>query len=264
MDVAMVIGRLLAQSALSQLGLTEAAARELMLGDLRTGGRDAAVGRLAVAGRAAYQRVPEAARGPVTTDLFAWAKAFANSPAVKAAYPGYRAAAMPERKKRTLTVDEEMKKQYDDLVATNDRSRQMAASLPPADRDKLLANLKAMEDYWRSPEGQQAARASIEATRGPEAAKEDAAMKDWEERFPADIQVFIARRLREFLAATADVDFEARTKTIRGINGAVVGFVTPPDYDTKPFQWRDAFVVGPAATAAARAAAESWLKEIAP
>ncbi len=78
----------LAQSALTQLGLTEAAARALLLNEVQTGGGLGAVSKLAAAGRAAYQKVPEVARGPVTTGLFAWAKAYANSPAVAAAYPG--------------------------------------------------------------------------------------------------------------------------------------------------------------------------------
>ncbi len=102
-------------------------------------------------GRAAYQKVPEAARGAVTTGLFAWAKAYANSPAVTGTYPRMRTAAMPQRKQYARTIDEEIKKQLDDVVAANEQSKQMAASLPPSDRERLLANLKAMEDSMRRP-----------------------------------------------------------------------------------------------------------------
>ena len=252
------------QSPLSQLGLTEAAARELFLGDLRVGGGNGAGDKLLEAGRAAYRKVPEAMRGQVTTGLFQWAVAFANSPAVKAAYPGFRAAAKPPRTHYPRTIDEEMKKRYDDLVAANRQSRQVAASLPPADRDKLLANLKAMEDLMQSPAGQRSERAALEAMRAPDQAGDDEAFRAWEERFPEDLQKFFARRLREFLAATAAVDFEARKKTIRGMAGEILGFVEPRDYEQKPWQWREAFLVGPDATSAARAAAESWLKQILP
>ena len=41
----------------------------------------------------------------------------------------------------------------------------MAASLPAADREKLLAGLKSQEDIMRSPAMQKAQRASLEAER---------------------------------------------------------------------------------------------------
>lgn len=254
----------LAQNALTQLGLTEAAARALLLGEIQSGGGVGAASKLADAGRAAYRRVPEAARGPVTTGLFAWAKAYANSPAVEAAYPRLRTDAMPERTHDARTIDEEMRKQLDDMVAAQEPAKRMAASLPAADREKLLASLKSQEDMMRSPAVQNAQRASLEATRAQEKVKEDRAFQVWEQQFPADLQVLFTRRLREFLAATADVDFEARKQVIRGLGGETVGFVQPPGYDEKPWQWQHAFVVGREATTAARTAAEAWLKEIVP
>ena len=121
-----------------------------------------------------------------------------------------------------------------------------------------------MEDLIRNPEMQKMHRAALEAERTQETASEGEVMKRWQEAFPADPQVLFAKRLREFLEATADVDFAGRSRVIKGIAGETVGFVFSPAYEGKPWQWIDAFVVGKEATTAARAAAEAWLREIAP
>src|SRR5688500_4219102 len=87
----------LRQSALSQLGLTAAVARELMLEEVRNGGTDARVRsdrwytRLVRKGREGYQKLPVAQRAAATTGLFAWARAFTASAAFKSAYTQIRA-----------------------------------------------------------------------------------------------------------------------------------------------------------------------------
>ena len=246
-------------SPLTDLGLTETAARRLLMDEVRTG----AVGNLATAGRAAYQKVPEAARGPVTTGLFAWAKAYVYSPAFEAEYARIRTAAMPQLSSpHDRTIDEELKKQLDEQLAVLENSKAAAQSMPPAEAQKFLASLKATADQLRSPEMQQTLRARIEAERAKGGADDDKVMAEWQERFPADRQVLFARRLREFLDATADVDFGARRRVVRNLAGETVGFALTEEHLKKPWQWLEALVVGKEATTAGRAAAEAWLKEI--
>ena len=124
--------------------------------------------------------------------------------------------------------------------------------------------LKESEDKLRSPEMQKVQRAGLEEERAKQKADEDQVIARWEAAFPADRQALFARRLREFLDATADVDFEARKNIVRGLGGETVGFVLRPEHAAKPWQWLDAYVVGKEATTAARAAAEAWLKELGP
>ena len=69
-----------------------------------------------------------------------------------------------------------------------------------------------------------------------------------------------ARRLREFLAATADVNFAARTISLTGGPDGIE-FMDKADRE-KPWMWQAAVIVGREATVAARVAAEAWLKEI--
>ena len=56
------------------------------------------------------------------------------------------------------------------------------------------------------------------------------------------------------------MNFSARTINLTGgLDG--IEFVDKADR-AKPWMWQEAALVGPEATAAARAAAEAWLKEI--
>jgi len=250
------------QSVLTQLGLTEAAARALLTNEVRSSGEGGYSSELAVAGRAAYLRVPEAARGAATTALFAWAKAYVNSPAFETAYARIRSEAKPQLSQTAGTVDEELKKQQDESVAAYESGKAAAAALPAGERETFLASLKQVFDMRHNPEMQRILRAGLEEERAKSQAGEDQVMTRWQEAFPADRQVLFARRLREFLDATADVDFEARQNTIRNPAGETVGFALSDAYRVKPWQWLDAFVVGNEATTAARAAAEAWLKEL--
>jgi hypothetical protein len=100
----------------------------------------------------------------------------------------------------------------------------------------------------------------MEAERAQEAGNEAAHAKHSEEMLPADIQKLFARRLREFLAGTADVNFSARTISLTG-GPHGIEFVDPADRKHS-WLWQEAVIVGQEATSAARAATESWLKEI--
>jgi hypothetical protein len=252
------------QSVLAQLGLTETAARALLTSEVQTSGEGGYSSMLAIAGRAAYLRVPEAARGAATTALFAWAKAYVNSPEFETAYARLRSESRPQLRERAPTVEEELKKQRDESLAAYESAKTAASAMPAAEREKFLAGLTQIFDMQRSPETQRILRAGLEEARAKGQAGEDQVMARWQEQFPADRQVLFARRLREFLDATAGVDFEARKNTIRSPAGETVGFVMSPTCEGKPWQWLDAFVVGKEATTAARAAAAAWLNEILP
>jgi hypothetical protein len=250
------------QSVLTQLGLTDRGARALLTSEVQTSGEGGYSSTLAIAGRAAYLRVPEAARGAATTALFAWAQAYVNSPEFETAYARIRSESKPQLRERAPTVEEALKKQLDESLAAYESAKTAASAMPAAEREKYLASLKQIFDMQRSPETQRLLRAGLEEECAKGQAGEDQVMARWQERFPADRQVLFARRLREFLDATADVDFEARKNTIRNPAGETVGFVLSDAHKAKPWQWLDAFVVGKEATTAARAAAGAWLKEL--
>jgi hypothetical protein len=89
------IAPLVAQGVLAQLGLTEASARNFLLNEIKSGPARDRRGALEIAGHRAFYKLPPAARGPAATALFAWAKAYVNSPAFKTAYAQFRKDAGP-------------------------------------------------------------------------------------------------------------------------------------------------------------------------
>jgi hypothetical protein len=138
--------------------------------------------------------------------------------------------------------------------------KQGISSLPPADQKMVLEKLKEAQAMLTNPEQIKARRAALEAERGQTKGNDAALVGEVEEQTPAVPQRLFARRLREFLDATADVNFSAKTISLTGgLDG--IEFTDRADRQ-RHWMWREAAIVGPAATAAARAAAQAWLKEI--
>ena len=74
-----------------------------------------------------------------------------------------------------------------------------------------------------------------------------------EERYPADPNILIKKRLEEFLEISGSVDFDAK------LNGRMFA---KPEYEQKDDKWKMCYRVGRETVAAAREEAELWLKEI--
>lgn len=256
-----VAGRLVAESALAQLGLTESAARTFVLNEIKGPSLDRR-SDIAVAGTRAFLKLPASARGAAATGLFAWAKAYVNSPAFKASYESYRKDRIPRGTQYGLSVEEAVKKEMDEArAAMEEMKKNLAASgLPPAEQEKILAAWKEAQAQASSPEFIEARRKLLESERA-EASGSDARLREEvEQQMPADPQRLFARRLREFLELTADVNFSARTISLTGGPDGME-FIDRADR-RRHWIWQEAAIVGPEATAAARAAAQAWLKEI--
>ena len=92
----------------------------------------------------------------------------------------------------------------------------------------------------------------------------DKVTKEWQETFPAEPGAFVARALRTLLEGTAGVDYSAKLVTVVGEGGEILWFADLSYRETKPWMWVEAIFAGKEAVAAARVAAEAWLKELAP
>lgn len=254
-------GSLLAQSGLAQLGLTESEARRLFFEQVQGRGIGNRRSEIATVGHRAFHRLPRAARGPAATALFAWARAYAGSPAFKTAYEEFRKGAVPaSRTPAADSVDTAVKAQIDEILAGIEQIKASAAALPPADRAPLLEQIKAQEAEVRAPQFAAQLRTALETERGERTANDEDARRTAEERYPADPRRIFARHLRAFLDDTADADFSARTISLTGGSDGTE-FVDPGPRQ-KPVMWQLAVMAGPEATTAARVAAEAWLKEI--
>ena len=247
---------IVAQSVLAQLGLTEASARSLLFDEMKSQRGGHRRGAIEIAGHRAFYKLPPAARGPAAAALFAWAKAYVSSPAFKTAYAQFRKDAGPVDERPGPSADA----QAAEMKANQDMVRQIAEKLPPAERDKLLAQMKEQEKQMAEMRAR--TQKVIEAAEAEQKAQDKAQAKEFEATFPADPNQLVARRLRGFLSDTADADFTARI--IRLTDGPDGMEFIAPAHRAKSVTWQLAVLAGPEATKAARAAAESWLKEVAP
>jgi hypothetical protein len=254
-------GGLIAQSALAQLGLTETAARNFVLNEIKApaGDRRSAI---AIAGTRAFLELPASARGAAASSLFAWAKTYVNSPAFKASYDGYRKDRIPRGRQYEQSVEEAVRKEMDEArAALEEMKKNLAASgLPPAEQEKILAAWKEAQAKANSPEFIAARQKLLAAERDQARGNDARLMEEIEQQTPADPQRLFARRLREFLEITADVNFSARTMSLTGGPDGIE-FLDRADRQ-RHWMWQAAAIVGPEATSAARAAAHAWLKEI--
>jgi hypothetical protein len=252
-------GGLAAQSALTQLGLTESAARTFVLDEI-TSPSSGRIGAIAIAGTRAFLKLPSSARGAAATGLFAWAKAYVNSPAFKTSYASFRQSRIAPSRQYPLTVEQQVRKDIDQQLAGFEQMRQSADKMPPANRASILEQVEKAQANLTDPAFIKKMEAIAAAERAQESGSRADANTNVEGATPADPNVLFARRLREFLNATADVNFSAKTINLTGgLDG--IEFVDKADR-AKPWMWQEAALVGPEATAAARTAAEAWLREI--
>jgi len=249
----------LAQNVLAQLGLTEEGARVSILGEFESGGVSEG-GQSGEAALQAYDKLPRAARGQVTTGLYAWTKSYVNSAAFKKAYADKRTEATPQPRLHPGTVDEELQATLDNKRAEFEKG---AKDLIAAGQKEFVDNMrKMMNDPATASAERTAFRTSIEETRAKDKADYEGGMEEWRRDFPADPMIVIARHLREFLATTADVDFAAKATKVTVVGGFWEYEFDNAAYGKKPWQWRWSYRGGPEALSAGRTAAAAWLKEI--
>lgn len=247
----------LAQNPLAQLGLTEIRARELTNSVVQDGGRN---GQIDPGLRKMFVALPGPVRGTVTTAMWAWAKTYVSSAAFKTEYAKARTEATPQPTVFNGTVDAEVKAQLDEqLKAIAETRKTVLPQLPADQRAAIEASLKQQESMLQSPEFRNIMKQSIEAERVEQKSNDSSAMVRWRNDYPADPQVLVARRLREFLGMCTDVDFAAKTEILDGKR-----VFSSTVYERKPAEWKECFRAGPEAVNAARAAASAWLKQIAP
>ena len=243
-----------AQNPLALVGLDESSARDFILKNLGNPSSQAENAYVITA----YQKVPATARGPLTTQLYAWTKAHINSPAFQKAYAAWREENRPIEKKHEGTVEQEVKAKLSEMRAEGDASYKdlLAAGMKPQAeqmRKQFDASMAMMEPGIRR---------EIEEARVKDAAEYASSLKFWQNYYPADPLVNVAKHLREYLENTADVDFSAKRVQRKNGIGELEWFFLNEPYNKKPWQWKVSYNYGPEGTAAGRTEAAAWLKQI--
>jgi hypothetical protein len=244
----------LAADVLSQLGITLEAAKEAVDSVINSGVYNPGLPA------AAFKLMPAATRAEVATAGIAWLKTFTASPDFKAQYAQIRNTHKPPAPEFPGTPEDELKKADDDQMRQAEESKKAIAALPADQRARIEESLKAaqaMVAQQNTPEMRKIRLDGLKAIRAERTKQYEQELATWNRNYPESAAPVIAKRLREFLAASADVDF---TATLVSKNGRMV--FENAAYEQKPSQWKMCYRAGKEATGAARAAAQAWLKEL--
>ena len=209
-----------------------------------------------------FKTLSAAARAEAATAGVAWLKIYTASAEFKQHYLQIRETHKPEAPQFEGTPEEELKKDADQQKAEAEESKKAIASLPAEQRKALEETLKqsaAMLAKMDTPEMRKVRLDGIRMARAERTKQYEQELANWKREYPDNPAGAIAKRLREFLAMSADVDFAA---TLKSQDGRML--FENPAYEAKSAQWKMCYRAGREATAAARAAVSAWLKEIAP
>jgi hypothetical protein len=240
-----------AADVLSQLGITPDAAKD-------------AIGSVITAGvynpglpSTAFKLLPPAARAQTATAGVAWLKAYVNTPDFRQQYDQARQNHKPEAPSWERTPEQELQKLDEDQKQQMAESREAIASLPAEQRKAMEDALKNAADLvakMNTPESRKMRLDALTAERAEETNEYEATLAKWKQDYPDDPRPVVARRLREFLQLSADVDFAATLNANGTFQNAA--------YQAKSSQWKMCYRAGREATTAARAAVQAWLAEL--
>jgi hypothetical protein len=243
-----------AADVLSQVGITPAAAKEAVATIINNGIINPGLPSNA------FKLLSPAQRADAATTGVAWLKAYVATAEFRQQYARIRGNRKPEAPVFDGTPEDELKKADAEQAQQIQDSKKALASLPPDQRKQIEDAMKqAQETAARmdTPAMRKMRLDAIKAARDQETREYEKRLADWQRDFPDNPNAAIAARLREFLAASADVDFNAKLKPVDGRmlfeNSA---------YQNKAAPWKLCFRAGKDATTAARAAVQAWLKEL--
>jgi Sec-independent protein translocase protein TatA len=140
-----------------------------------------------------------------------------------------------EMRKNMAAMDAETKKAMEGVI--KEMRAQMARMEEPGQRDLM--------------------RQMTEMSTAEDKNRHENELKEWAQRYPADSRALIKKRINDFLAASADVDFSAKLEP----RGDMMIFARE-EYEEKSPEWKLCYRAGKEATEAARAFARNWLTEL--
>lgn len=199
-----------------------------------------------------------------------WAKEYTESPEFEKRYATTRRDAEPRLPgRRTWSAEEEISRRQaflEQRIAT-EKKRLDEPPSPRQTPEQQQARRKSTEERIKNMETDRTryidAVARAEMRRPFEAEEKDVkqAHARWEEDYPADVRVAIAKRLRQFLALSATVDFGAKLVPCKN-SWQHHSCFADPTYEKKPEEWKRCYRAGKQPVEAARAFATNWLSAL--
>jgi len=237
----------------ASLGLTEADGQRASLDALISGSGWPLIEAVAKG----FKALPAEAKGDAIRTLALDIKSYFESADFAQAYASRRMEAKPVPTEHSGSVDDEIERLYAETRRSIAESRAELKGLPPELRAQVAAGLDANEAMLDDEQLRGYQRQSIEAQRAQDEVDDAERLQQWREQYPEDPAPLIARRLQDFLAVSADVDFGAKLVEADG----KMKFADP-DYERKPQEWKWCFRAGKATVEAAREVAAMWLEQL--
>jgi hypothetical protein len=214
-------------------------------------------------GAEAFKRANLEQRVALVQQTIAWARGFVASPAFAQAYAAMREQSAPEAPAAKGSVDDELKAQRAEQRKQIEDMKASIKQMPPEMRKGMEEVVKSTEAQFAQmnadPQMQAMQRQGMQMQREAEQTSYAEAKAKWQQDWPADGRVLVARRLREFLAACKDVDFAAALLPVDPYGKRRFALTA---HEQKPPEWKACYRAGKAPTEAARAAASAWLAEL--
>lgn len=242
-----------AADVLQQLKTTPAKASQEVVSSI-------AYGSVSTSGvRDVFRAASPAMRATLVEGALVWTKAYVSSPQFAKDYAKLRDEAKPLLEP-VPSVDEELKERKAQRAADLAEAKK-SVDEAPAEYRKMMQDVykQAVEanKQFETAEFRRMEREGIEQEREAAQQQYRDELTNWEESYPADARVLMKQRLREFLAETANVDFDAKTVA----RGGKQRFANET-YESKSSEWKLAYRAGKPATEKARAFATAWLAEL--
>jgi hypothetical protein len=249
------VGLLWAADLPPELNVDDAQAKQQVLSGLNSG--SVFVGPA----RNTFRAAIPAQRAKLVESVLAWVKAYTETPEFATAYAAAREQSKPAAPAAKGSVDDELKQQRAEQQKQIEEMKKTAASMPAEQRKAMEEAIKSViattEQMQNDPQMQQIQRQGIEAGRTADQQQYEAALRNWEKDYPAAPGILIARRLREFLDVSGDVNFEAKLAPNDGKRR-----FADQQYEQKSSDWKLCYRAGKEAVTAARTVATAWLSEL--
>jgi hypothetical protein len=191
-----------------------------------------------------------------------WAKAYTESPAFKADYDKRRADARPTAPESKGSADSQYSKQLEEQRKALEQMKKNVASMSADMQKQMEPVIKQMEETINKtandPQMTALMKKSYTAQAKDDQERYQKDLATHEKEFPADPKVLIEKRLRDFIALSSDVNFDAK---LVSDGGGRMRFADQ-QYESKSDQWKLLYRAGKEPTDAARVFATNWLKQL--
>ncbi len=203
-------------------------------------------------------------KAAVTKDLLTYTKQYLASEQFKKEYEKNRQGTKPmEPWRKTAKTKEEIRKEkITDLEKSiADLEKNMPKFTPEIKKamKPLLETQKNTQKDYKNPDkemiGMMAESEKMSVENDWKNYNEQ--VKKWEEEYPVDPNIFIKKRLQQYLDIVATVDFSATVKEVSGKKK----FVNPA-YEYKPADWKKVYRAGKEVNDVARPFVNNWVKEL--